>query len=100
MSGMANPNAKATKAKLKELDKKPKLSAKEKIDNILKKRDQKLDSKKLGAKAYLTTDDHKIMKDQKNKKREDRRKRNKEDNDDEFDGLLSNYKSKVMKKID
>ena len=43
---MANPNAKATKAKLQELAKKPKISAKEKIDNIMKKRDKKLEDKK------------------------------------------------------
>jgi hypothetical protein len=68
----------------------------------MKKRDLKLQDKKqyVSPKALLNDEDKKIMKDMKNKKRDDRRKRSKEDNDDEFDGLLKNYKSKVLKKID
>lgn len=79
-----------------------KLSAREKIDNIMKKRDKKLEEKNKQAspKALLTVEDKKIMSDLKNKKREQRRDRSKADNDDEFDALLNNYKSKVLKKLD
>ena len=40
------------------------------------------------------------MADIKNKKREQRRERATADNDDEFDALLNNYKSKVLKKLE
>ena len=99
MNAMKNPNQ---DVKIKD-DKKDKYTAREKIENILKKRDKKLEAKnqQFGAKKYLTPEDTKIMSDIKNKKRDERRKRNKEElGDDEFDGFLAKYKSKILKKID
>lgn len=105
LSGMTNPNQKASITKFVQTPDKQhekKLSAREKIDNIMKKRDKKLEEKNKQAspKALLTVEDKKIMSDLKNKKREQRRDRSKADNDDEFDALLNNYKSKVLKKLD
>ena len=71
-----NPNAKATHIQAKAaVEKKPKLSARDKIDNILKKRDKKLEDKKqfVNPKALLNDEDKKIMKDMKNKKQTRRR---------------------------
>ena len=98
LNAMKNPNQ---DAKIKE-DKKDKYTAREKIENILKKREKKLEAKnqQFGAKS-TTPEDTKIMTDIKNKKRDERRKRNKEElGDDEFDEFLAKYKSKILKKID
>lgn len=78
-------------------------SAKQKIENIMRKRDNKLMEKdrlkKMGVKAYLTDEDKKIMTDKKNNKREKRRQQSKDNAEDEFDGMLDKYKTKLLKKI-
>ena len=65
-----------------------KLTAKEKIENLLKKREQKKEQKK----PVIGEDDKKIIKQIKNKKREQRRIRSKEA--DGFDNILDSYKRK------
>ena len=78
-------------------------SAKQKIENIMRKRDSKLAEKErlkqMGVKAYLTEEDKKIMADKKNSKREKRRQQSKENAEDGFDDMLDKYKSKLLKKI-
>ena len=98
---MENPNEKASVVKFVQTPER-KLTAKEKIDNIMKKREKKLEEKnKLQSpKALLNDEDKKIMRDLKNKKREQRRSRAKDEEDDEFDNLLNSYKNKVLKKLD
>lgn len=114
----SNPNPQDTTSKDAALQK-PVLSAKDKIQEIMRKRDKKMQAKvdqaNQNSKSRLTTEDKKIMNQVKNKKKEQRReaRRNEAQKaglgkagaagtelDDQFDHLLSQYKDRVLKKIE
>lgn len=99
----SNPNLAVAKQTQKE---KPdsKISPKDKIDNIMRKREKKLllkaESDKKKKSSYLTEEDKQIVTAAKNKKRENRRLRSKEAKaEDPFDAMLETYKEKVLGKI-
>lgn len=73
-----------------------KQEATKKVENMLKKREQKLETKK--NKGKLNKEEEKIVKQAKNTKREKRRDRAAGD-EDEFDELLKTYAGKLTKKV-
>ena len=78
-----------------------KMSPAQKVQKLLKKRDDKLKFKEEQSKRKqnpLDEEEKQIMKKVKSKKNETKRKRARET--DEFDDLLAKYKTKVLKKID
>ena len=79
------------------------MDAKQKVEKLLKKRDEKLARKDqpkatLGGKNYQTQEDKEIARQAKNKKRDKRRERATEE--DHFDSLFTKYKTNLMKKLD
>ena len=79
------------------------MEAKQKVDKLLKKREEKLAQKNqpkntLSGKSYQTQEDKEIARQAKNKKRDKRRERATEE--DHFDSLFTKYKTNLMKKLD
>ena len=99
----ADPNLQVSKQEVK-AKQDVKVGAKDKIDQIMRKREKKLLDKAQSAEkkksSYLTEEDKQIVTAAKNKKREVRRLRSKEAKaEDPFDAMLETYKEKVLGKI-
>ena len=77
------------------------LNAKQKVENLLRKREAKMAKKeeiKISGKVVQSVEDKEIVRQVKNKKREKRRER--AGNEDEFETMFNSYKDKLEKKLD
>ena len=77
------------------------LNAKQKVENLLRKREAKMAKKeeiKISGKVVQSVEDKEIVRQVKNKKRENRRER--AGNEDEFETMFNSYKDKLEKKLD
>lgn len=71
--------------------------AKQKVDKMLKKRDEKMAEKSSNKKAVYTPEDKVLINQSKNAKREKRRDNAKTEED--FDALYKDYEKKLLKKL-
>lgn len=77
--------------------KKQKAEAREKVDSMLRKREQKLAEKQKPARPQITPADKEVLRQQKNAKREKRRTAAKTEED--FDALYKEYEQRLLKKL-
>lgn len=85
----AQKNSKAAKV--------AKQDAKQRVEKILKKRDEKMAEKQQQKKPVYTKEDKELIKQQKNNKREKRRENAKTEED--FDALYKTYEKKLLKRL-